>query len=316
MTRADAALRRRDAPLRLTLACLVALAFSAVPLTARGSSALPAYERAFHRGEYSRAIALATEILKDEPTDVRARIVHARAEAALGRFDAAFEGFREAQRRAPGDPDALYYVGVTAGVLAQLEYERLLTLAPGSARAHQLRGESYEAQGLVLEAEAEFEAALEVDPDSVEVLVALGDLARSDLAQSKERFAEARAYYARALERAPENYDALYGLGACDAFADEHVRAVELFRRAVGADPDSAPARLGLGISLLQTGQAAAAVSELETAAGLEPRMREAWYHLGRAYQALGRSREAELAFARVQDLLREEREALEAAIK
>ena len=26
---------------------------------------------------------------------------------------------------------------------------------------------------------------------------------------------------ARALERAPENYDALYGLGACDAFADE-----------------------------------------------------------------------------------------------
>jgi tetratricopeptide (TPR) repeat protein len=279
MTRADAALRRRDAPLRLTLACLVALAFSAVPLTARGSSALPAYERAFHRGEYSRAIALATEILKDEPTDVRARIVHARAEAALGRFDAAFEGFREALRRAPGDPDAL-------------------------------------AQGLVLEAEAEFEAALEVDPDSVEVLVALGDLARSDLAQSKERFAEARAYYARALERAPENYDALYGLGACDAFADEHVRAVELFRRAVGADPDSAPARLGLGISLLQTGHAAAAVTELETAAGLEPRMREAWYHLGRAYQALGRSREAELAFARVQDLLRDEREALEAAIQ
>ena len=80
--------------------------------------------------------------------------------------------------------------------------------------------------------------------------------------------------------------------------------------------PDSAPAHLGLGIALLQTGEEAAAVTELETAAGLEPRMQEAWYHLGRAYQALGRSREAELAFARVQELLREEREALEGVIE
>jgi tetratricopeptide (TPR) repeat protein len=300
----------------LALACLVAPASSAARLYAAEPPGPPDYTRAFYRGEYSQAIALATEILKDKPTDVPARIVHARAEAALGRFDAAFEGFREALRLAPHDPDALYYVGVTAGVLAQLEYERLLTLAPGSARAHQLLGESLEAQGRSLEAEAEYEAALEVDPGSVEVLAALGDLARTDLAQSKERFAEARAYYSRALERAPDNYDALYGLGACDAFADDHAKAVQLFRRALGADPDSAPVRLGLGISLLQTGQAAAAVTELETAAGLEPRMREAWYHLGRAYQALGRSREAELAFARVQELLREEREALEAAIE
>ena len=77
--------------------------------------------------------------------------------------------------------------------------------------------------------------------------------------------------------------------------------------------PDSAPARLALGISLLQTGEAAAAVTELEEAARLEPRMRQAHYQLGRAYQALGRSQEAEAAFARARELLEQERQADEA---
>ena len=296
----------------LAFSCALTLGGVAPFLQARER---PEHARAFHRGDYPRAVALARERLEAQPTDVAARLVLARAEAALGRFDAAFEGFREALRLAPRDPDALYYVGVTAGVLAQLEYERLLALAPESARAHQLLGESYEAQGRAQEAEAEFEAALEANPDSVEVLVALGDLARSDLAQSKERFAEARAYYSRATERAPDNYDALYGLGACEAFAGKHAKAATLFHRAVRVAPDSAPAHLGLGISLLQTGEAARAATELEAAVGLEPRMREAHYHLGRAYQTLGRSQEAQAAFARAQELMREGREAVEAVI-
>jgi DNA-binding SARP family transcriptional activator len=40
--------------------------------------------------------------------------------------------------------------------------------------------------------------------------------------------------------------------------------------------------------------------------------MRQAYYQLGRAYQVLGRSAEAEAAFARVQDLLQQERKGAE----
>ncbi len=136
--------------------------------------------------------------------------------------------------------------------------------------------------------------------------MALGDLAR----RSKLDFAEARTYYSRAIELAPGSYDALYGVGVCDSYAGDHAKAIESFRRALRVAPASAPARLALGISLLQTGETAAAVTELEEAAKLEPRMRQAYYHLGRAYQALGRSREAEVAFARVQELIQQERKA------
>ncbi len=265
---------------------------------------VPEYARAFHRGDYPQAKALAAERLTARPGDVPARILLARAEAAMGRFDAAYAGFREAQRRDPRNPDALYYLGVTAGVMAEIEYERLLAIAPGSARAHQFRGQSYAVQGRSTDAQGEFEAALAAGPPSADVLVALGDLMRARLA-----FAEAREHYAKALELAPSSYDALYGLGACDSYAGEHAKAIESFRRALRVAPDSAPALLALGISLLQTGQAAAAVTELEEAARLEPRMRQAYYQLGRAYQSLGRSRDAEAAFAKVQELIRQQRE-------
>lgn len=264
--------------------------------------AVPEYARAFHRGDYARATALAAERLKARPTDVQAQIVLARSDAAMGRLEAAYAGFREALRLDPRSPDALYYLGLAAGALAEAEYGRLIEAAPDSARAHQLRGRSFQAQGRSAEAEAEFEAALAAGPPTVEVLVALGDLRRA-----KVSFKEARAAYSRAVELSPGDYDALYGLGVCDSYAGEHATAADLFRRALRVAPDSAPARLALGISLLQTGQAATAVTELEEAARLDPRMRQAYYQLGRAYQALGRPTEAEAAFGRARELLEQE---------
>ena len=269
-----------------------------------GPLALPDYARAFYRGDVAEAASLAVDRLKTQPADVQARIVLARAEAARGRFDAAYAGFRKALEADPRNPDALYFLGITAGVLAQAEYERLLALAPGSARAHQLQGQSNQAQGRNAEAEAEYKAALEAGPPMPDVLVALGDLVR----QSKLDFAAARGYYARALELAPESYEALYGIGVCDSYAGGHAKAIVSFRQALRVAPGSAPAHLALGISLLQTGETAAAVTELEQAAKLEPRMRQAYYQLGRAYQVLGRSGDAEAAFAKVQELIRQER--------
>ena len=148
--------------------------------------------------------------LRAEPKDVGTRILLARAEAALGRFDAALGGFREALVIAPRNTDALYYLSLTAGVLAQGEYQRLLATAPDSARAHQVLAEAHEAQDRPAEAEDEYKAALEKSPGSVELLVALGDLTRS-----KSRFDDALSYYHRAAAIAPSDYDVLYGIGAC-----------------------------------------------------------------------------------------------------
>ena len=203
----------------------------------------------------------------------------------------------------PKSPDALYYLGITAGVLAQVEYERLFALAPGSPRAHQLLGESYEAQSRTAEAEAEYEAALAGSPD---VGGAAGGARRSHAAERGLR--PAIAYFERAAALAPRSYDVLYGLGVSHGRKQEHARAIEYLREAVRLDPSSASAHLALGSSLLQTGQAQAAVAEFEAAAAQEPQMRQAYYLLGRAYKTLGRSQASEAAFARFQELAEEGR--------
>jgi tetratricopeptide (TPR) repeat protein len=258
--------------------------------------------RAFDRGDYNRAIELARERLQARPRDVGAAIVLARAQAALGRFEAAYEGFATALRLDARNTDALYYLGLTAGVLAEAEYQRVLSLAPDSARAHQLTAQSLQAQDKAAEAEAEWKAALEKQPGSVEVLVALGDLTRS-----KSRFDEALAYYTRALAVAPRQYDALYGLGVCQSYRGQQAKAAESFRAALRVDATSAPAHLALGISLLQTGRTEEAVTELQAAVSLEPTMRQAYYQLGRAFRLLGRSADEQRAMAKFQELLREE---------
>lgn len=296
-------MRRHPSPaVLLLLAAALAAAASALEM--------PAYARAFHGGDYPGAKKLASERLAAQPSDVQARIILARAEAAMGRFEAAYASFREAERRAPRNPDALYYLAVTAGALAEAEYARLLELAPGSARAHQLRGQTYQAQGRNAEAEAAYEAALAAGPASADVLAALGDLARAKVA-----FAEARQHYEKALERAPGHEGALYGLGVCASYTGEHATAVEFFRRALRV-ADSAPTRLALGISLLKTGRTAEAAAELEAATKLEPQMRQAYYHLIRAYQGLGRSADAEAAFARFQELMEKERDFAEGLLE
>jgi tetratricopeptide (TPR) repeat protein len=269
------------------------------------------WARAFDRGDYPGAIALAKVQLKTRPNDVQAQITLARGLAALGRFDAAYEGFREALRIDPRSADALYYLGITAGVLAQGEYERLFALAPGSSRAHQLLGESYEAQSRTAEAEAEYKTALAANPKSVELLLALGDLTRRNA-----EYDEAVAYYSRAAAMAPGSYDVLYGLGASHAHRQEHTQAIEYLREALRREPTSASAHFALGSSLLQTSQTLAAVVELEAAAAQEPRMRQAYYLLGRAYTALERPQAAAAAFARFRELVKKGLDAGESALE
>jgi Tfp pilus assembly protein PilF len=278
----------------MTCLALVALLASAAPSEP---------ERAFLRGDFARASTLARQRLEAHPEDVGARIVLARAEAAEGRFDSAYAEFQAASRKAPRDPDVLYYLSVTAGLLAEAEFERVFALAPDSARAHQLRGESWKAQGRTEDAERELRVAIEKNPRSVDALLALGDLLRAKLG-----FAEAQVLYERALVVSPSSYSALYGLGICHSFRGEQARAATVLRRALEVDGSSASARLALGTALLQTGRSADAVRELEAAVALEPRLRQAHYQLGRAYQAQGREAEAQASFARVQQLLAAER--------
>jgi predicted Zn-dependent protease len=87
--------------------------------------------------------------------------------------------------------------------------------------------------------------------------------------------------------------------------AGDHANAVTLLQRALVFEPTSATSHLDLGVALLESGQAAAAVERLTTAAALNAPL-DVHRHLARAYAALGRKDESQKEQAIYERLKRE----------
>lgn len=276
-----------------------------VPVRSHGqrqSPALTEATRAFYSGNYELAVQLAEKHLRKYPRYVPLRVVLARAELAQGKLQEAFDELQKALAVEPKNIDALYYLSLVSRELSQKEYQRLFSMAPESARMHQLLAEAAQAAENTSEAEQEFQKALEANPRSAEVATELADLKRS---QSK--FDEAIAFYMQAEKSGPLTYDVAYGLGACYTYKQEYPQAIEWLRKAVTLAPDSTAGRFALGNALFQDGQIEAAIPDLKEALRLEPRMKQAYFLLGRAYSKLGRQEEARAAIKKLDELNRSE---------
>jgi cytochrome c-type biogenesis protein CcmH/NrfG len=71
-------------------------------------------------------------------------------------------------------------------------------------------------------------------------------------------------------------------------------RGIKLMREVIRERPESADAHYELGKALLQHGDVAGSVENLETSARLKPNQAHVHYQLGRAYMAAGRKKEGE----------------------
>lgn len=303
--RPDASIYRLRAskPRFLSLWLLMSLIIAPVRSPGQGQSpTLTETTRALYGGEYGLAVQLAEKHLRNYPRDVPMRVVLARAELAQGKLQAAFDELQKALALEPKNIDALYYLSLVSKELSQREYQRLFSMAPESARVHQLLAEAAQAAQNTSKAEEEFRKALEANPHSVEVATELAELKRS---QSK--FDEAITFYMQAEKSGPLTYDVAYGLGACYTYKQDYPQAIEWLRKAVALAPDSTAGQFALGNALFQDGQIEAAIPDLKEALRREPRMKQAYFLLGRAYSKLGREEEARAAIKKLDELNRSE---------
>jgi tetratricopeptide (TPR) repeat protein len=267
-------------------------------MAAESTAKLEEAARALYTGDAPRAQSLAEEYRKVHASSVAALLLIARAEMTQGDFPAAYRELVRVLQLEPRNVDGLYYLAKLAGILSQIEFRELYSLAPDSARVHQLLGESYQAQEDLPKAEEEFVQALAANPRSPRVLVALGDVKRL-----QSLCDEAIGFYTRAVAIEPGDYDGNYGLGACYLHQSKAQTAIGWFRRAAVSEPGSAAARLALGIAYMRTGKLAEAVTELKAAAALEPESRQAYVLMGQAYHSLNQPREAEQSFRKAREL-------------
>lgn len=284
--------------LGLVVGAILVTATDSVAQTSRLSreATLSEASRALAAGDAERALALANAFLKRHPGSVRARVIVARVYIERD-DDAAYVPLQAALRLAPRDTDALYYMGLVTARLAAAEFARLAAMAPDSARVHQLQAETLEAQEQRAAAEKEYEAALRARPDLLDALLGLGRLKRIRLACD-----ESIVLYEKA-ETIRPTFEGAYGLGMCLSYLQKDDTAAARFAEAIARDPKAAVAWAGLGTSLVKLRRPAEGIEKLQHAIALEPRMAEAHYMLGMAYQAAGDDIRAKASFKTAEDL-------------
>jgi tetratricopeptide (TPR) repeat protein len=267
------------------------------PPKAAPDTRLAEASRALSAGDVPRAIALCTAYAKQHPSDARAYVLMARVALTQDDIDGAYVALRRALQADPRSADALYYLGSVSARLADREFGRLESIAPDSARMHQLRAESLEAQDKRAAAEKEYDAALAVKPDLLDALLASAKLKRIRLACE-----DAVPQYEKAESIRP-TFEGAYGLGVCRSYLQDDETAIKWFERAIQRDARAAVAWAGLGESLVKLRRETEAIPKLQRAIALEPAMGEAYYALGRAYQAAGDKIRAQEAFHKAESL-------------
>jgi tetratricopeptide (TPR) repeat protein len=186
------------------------------------------------------------------------------AQIETGQLTEAVSTFTAALAKRPADPDLLYYLGHSSGLLSKTAIDNLIANYPDSARAHQALAENSYALRQMPQAEKEYLEALRLRPDLPDLHLELGQVYANSAQWPK---AEAE------------------------------------FRVETKLQPGKAEAAYRLGAALLQEGKASEALPELKRANELKPEMPETLYSLGKAASLSGDTATAEKSWLKVVEL-------------
>ena len=268
-------------------------------------------------GRLDQAIGGYQEALELAPASLPARIRLGEAQLAARRLDDARETLEKALEIDPGSAAALAGLGQVA--LSEKNYslalERLqaaLAAAPQADRLHHPLGLAYRGLGDMDKAREHLGRRGKVGVKPADPLIdelpglKTGErvfLLRGHMAFRAGRFPEAVEAFRAALAAEPESVRARVNLGSALAQAGDRAAAIDSYRKALEIEPDNRAASFNLGILLAQAGDLTGAASALEGAVEIDPTDVEAHLELSRTLRRLGRGAEALVHASRAAEL-------------
>jgi tetratricopeptide (TPR) repeat protein len=223
------------------------------------------------------------------------------AELGAGHADEAVGPLDRAAQLSPKDPNVLDYRGRAHSLVAQESYRALTALDPDSWRVHRALGEIYSESKDWTNAAAEYQKAVDKQPNNSDLYEALGDVD-----QRLRHFEEATHAYETELKLSPHNPIALFNLGKMQVERGDPQRGVALLRQAAEVSAPSAQISVYLGRGLADTGHAEEAATWLEKSLAEAPSqfMKEsAYFQLARVYKMLNRNEDAQRAAGELKKL-------------
>jgi tetratricopeptide (TPR) repeat protein len=165
---------------------------------------------------------------------------------------------------------------------------RWLEVQPACLQALLWRGQVLRLLAHYDQAVADYEQALQLDPECGEARLNLAEILIHE-----HKSAEAARHFEILADREPGNVAAILGLGRCKAELGNPEGARQLFDRLVGLGPEDAMVLVESGKLLLNNGQLADAEARLRAALRLAPNEREALYSMYKCLEQRGRKDEA-----------------------
>ena len=214
---------------------------------------------------YEEAIASFRTVLKNDPEYALAHAGMGDALFRLGRYDEAIKSLSRAVSLRPNQPiSGVLYVLMGR---ASLELDRLET------------------------AEKHFQRAMEINPDTVELLVYM-----ACLRIAQQRYEEADEYLLRVRELKPHDLATLQNTAEVLRKQGHHEEAIASYRVVLEIDPEHALAYAGMGDALFQLERYEEALASLTQAISLQsdlPMAARLHVLMGQASQELGRTKVA-----------------------
>jgi tetratricopeptide (TPR) repeat protein len=209
-----------------------------------------------------------------------------------GYLDQAEASFRQALREDASSAEALYgigsvYLNQNKNAAARETFERVVKLP---ANYPDTLPDAWNNLGVIATREGRvddsvpcFLEALRLNPHHLLSLDNLGNAYRA-----QKRWEEARKVLERAVEVAPEDPEANYGLGMVFAQADDTAKAHDYLQRALQARPAYPEALNNLGVLYLVTQRRDQAVASFEQCIRVVPAFDQAYLNLARVYALEG----------------------------
>jgi Tfp pilus assembly protein PilF len=196
------------------------------------------------------------------------------------------------QKAAPDNAEVLYAAYRTYSGLTVQSMLSLSLAAPGSAQMHQMLAHEETKRGNTNGAIAQYRQAIAIDPHLPGVHFELAELLNTSPDANVKK--EAEQEYRAALEANPEDANAELRLGEIDVRSGRTAQASDEFSKAIALQPDNADAKLDLAKLLLQAGQKDKARALLEQTVELDPSIAVAHLRLAELYHRDGRTADAQ----------------------
>ncbi len=251
-------------------------------------------------GQYTECLTRLQLISPDTKEEI---LLLARCACLSGRFMAAFEGATTVTARDPQSFAALYWRAEGARKLAQAAFQRAMALNPNSWQGHILLGDLWRQRKKWDLAISHYQTAVQLKPTSPAAFLGL-----ATLHWQNGQFDQAEAALQKVLVLDPDNAQANFELG--DIYTRRHrfEEALPYLQKTLARNRDLLAVHADLGKAYAALGKVEEAITELKKALPMD-RFGDLHYQLYSLYKKQGQMKLAEQALRESQNLRTREAE-------